>query len=175
MQTATAAISLAIAWGTIFGAQFSDPAAPSAPIPAQSARVPALADRIPEKPSLTPSLTIPVAPMGFSPPGALYLCQRNSLVSLDFLDENRLLFTFRVPGLLHRDTDFDEVERQIRAVVVALPSGHVESEALWTVHDRSRYLWMLKDGHFLFRDRSELKLGDATLEIKPYLRFPAPS
>jgi hypothetical protein len=37
-----------------------------------------------------------------------------------------------------------------------------------------RYLWMLKDGHFLLRDRDALKQGDATLELKPVLRFPGP-
>jgi hypothetical protein len=71
----------------------------------------------------------------------------------------------------------DEVwrdERQIRAVVLAVQSGAVAAEALWTVHDRMRYLWMLKDGHFLLRDRDGLKQGDATLELHPLLRFPGP-
>jgi len=62
--------------------------------------------------------------------------QRFSFVSLDFLDEDRLLFTFRVPGLIHRDAGEGE-ERQIRAVVLELPAGAVEAEALWTVHDAS--------------------------------------
>ena len=135
-----------------------------------------LPDRLPEKPTLPPAFTIPVDPLGFSAPGAIYLGQRNSLASLDFLDENRLLFTFRVPGLMRReagDSAWGD-ERQIRAVVLALPAGTVESEALWTVHDRSRYLWALKDGHFLLRDRDSLEQGDATLELKPFLRFPGP-
>jgi hypothetical protein len=135
-----------------------------------------LPDRLPDKPSLPPVFTVPVEPLGFSAPGPIYLGARNSLVSLDFLDENRLLFTFRVPGLMHRDPDDREgnEERQIRAVVVALPEGKVESEALWTVHDRLRYLWMLKDGHFLLRDRDGLEEGDAKLELKPLLQFPGP-
>jgi len=132
----------------------------------------------PDKASLPSSWAIPAEPLGFSPPGPLYLGERNSLVSLDFIDENRLLFTFRVPGLIHRDLKAGESgesdERQIRAVVVALPAGAIEAEALWTVHDRARYLWMLKDGHFLVRDRNELEQGDAHLELKPLLRFPGP-
>jgi hypothetical protein len=135
-----------------------------------------LSDRLPDKPSLPPAFSIPVGPLGFSPPGPNYLGQRNSLVSLDFLDENRLLFTFRVPGLMRREgengTGGDE--RQIRAVVLALPAGTLEVEALWTVHDRVRYLWALKDGHFLLRDRDGLAQGDATLEVKPFLQFPGP-
>ena len=108
-----------------------------------------------DKPSQPPAFTVPVEPLGFSAPGPFYLGQHNGLVSLDFLDENRLLFTFRVPGLLRREA-VDENKRQIRALVLTLPAGTVEAEALWTVHDRARYLWMLKDGHFLLRDRDNL-------------------
>jgi hypothetical protein len=135
-----------------------------------------LPDRLPDKPSLPPAFSIPVGPLGFSAPGPLYLGTRNSLVSLDFLDEDRLLFTFRVPGLMRREAEHsaDAEERQIRAVVLALPAGTVESEALWTMHDRLRYLWALKDGHFLLRDRNGLAQGDATLELKPLLQFPGP-
>lgn len=149
---------------------------PDAPQPTRGVRPNLLPDRLPDKPSLAPVFSIPVEPLGFSAPGALYLGQRNSLVSLDFLDENRLLFTFRVPGLIRREggEESGNEERQIRAVVLALPSGAVGAEALWTVHDRARYLWMLKDGHFLLRDRDNLERGDATLELKPFLRFPGP-
>jgi hypothetical protein len=142
----------------------------------QKAKERALTGRLPDKPSLPPAFTIQVGPLGFTAPGAIYLGQRNSLSSLDFLDENRLLFTFRVPGLIHRESfDSDETdERQIRAVVLVLPAGTIEAEALWSVHDRSRYLWMLKDGHFLLRDRDGISLGDAALELKPFLRFPGP-
>jgi hypothetical protein len=132
-----------------------------------------LPSRLPNKPSQPPAFTIPVQQLGFSAPGPLYLGQRNSLVSLDFLDENRLLFTFRVPGLIHREAGGED-ERQIRAMVLSLPSGAVQAEALWTVHDRSRYLWMLADGSFLLRDRNDLELGNASLELKPFLRFPGP-
>jgi hypothetical protein len=135
-----------------------------------------LPDRLPDKPSLPPVFTIPVEPLGFSPPGPIYMGQRNSLASLDFFDENRLLFTFRVPGLMHREPGDHEwkEERQIRALVLALPTGNVSAEGLWTVHDRARYLWMLKDGHFLLRDRDGLEQGDATLGLKPLLHFPGP-
>jgi hypothetical protein len=132
-------------------------------------------ERLPEKPSIPPTFTIPVEPLGFSAPGPIYLDQRWSFVSLDFLDENRLLFTFRVPGLMHREESVEGTEaRQIRAVVLALPEGTVTAEALWTVHDRVRYLWMLKDGHFLLRDRDAILQGNAALDLKPLLHFPGP-
>ncbi len=132
----------------------------------------------PANPTLPPTAKIPVESLGFSPPGPLYLGQRNSLVSLDFIGENELLFSFRVPGLIHRQLKAGESdtsdERQIRAVVLRLPEGTIEAEGLWTLHDRGPYLWMLKDGHFLLRDRENLQLGDAHLDLKPLLQFPGP-
>src|ERR1039458_636755 len=94
----------------------------------------------PADPSVAPAFSIPAEPLGFTAPGPLYLGQRNSLVSLDFLDEDRLLFTFRVPGLIHRrNLESDEGDvRQIRAVVLTLPSGAIQSEAGWAVHDRTQ-------------------------------------
>jgi hypothetical protein len=133
-------------------------------------------EAFPEKPSIPPAFQIPVESLGFSSPSANYLGMRVSMASLDFLDEDRLLFTFRVPGLMHREAgdSWSSEERQIRAVVVGLPSGVIQAEALWPLHDRLRYLWMLKDGHFLVRDRDGLLEGTATLELKPYLHFPGP-
>lgn len=131
-------------------------------------------DSLPSKPSVPPAFSIPAEPLGFSPPGSIYLGQRNALASLDFLDENRLLFTFRVPGLIRREPGERGEERQIKAVVLSLPLGDVEAEAIWPVHDRTRYLWMLNDGHFLLRDRDGLQLGDSALQMKPYLHFPGP-
>lgn len=124
--------------------------------------------------SQPPAFSIPVEPLGFTAPAAFYLGQRDALVSLDFLDENRLLFTFRAPGLIHRTGPSKDGERQIRALVLALPAGSIQSEALWTLHGTDRYLWGLHDGHFLLRDGDTLKEGNAALELKPLLQFPGP-
>jgi len=157
--------------------------APTAPEPNGTAAAPQAAppvkerfliDRFPSQPSLPPSFTIPIGPLGFSVPGPIYLGARNTMASLDFLDENRLLFTFHIPGLLHRDlADSNESdERRIRAVVLTLPQGAVEAEATWTLHDRVRYLWPLLNGRFLLRDRNHLLEGGASLALKPFLDFP---
>lgn len=133
-------------------------------------------DRLPERPSVSPSFSIPVDTLGFAPPGPIYLGQRFSLASLDFLTEDRLLFTFRVPGLIHRAAhgSDDDAEHYVRALVLALPAGSVEAESVWMLHDRDRYVWALDDGRFLLRDRDEIKVGDEALDLKPYLRFPGP-
>ena len=133
----------------------------------------------PVRATIQPASTIPIEPLGFSAPAPFYLGTRNSLVSLDFLDEDRVLFTFRVPGLIHRDHSNPDAsdstqERKVRALVLHLPDGAIQAEALWTLHDRRRYLWMLDNGRFLLRDREELKVGDASLQLKPFLRFPGP-
>ena len=170
----------------VFSAQQAQDSVPLAPDPSLAAQSPEhqtrkskerpLPGRMPDKPSLPPTYSIPVGALGFSAPGPHYLGARNSLASLDFLDENRLLFTFRVPGLMRREAgdSAGSDERKIRAEVLTLPLGTVEAEALWTVHDRVRYLWMLKDGHFLLRDRDGLAQSDATLVLKPLLQFPGP-
>jgi hypothetical protein len=135
-----------------------------------------LGDRLPEKPTIAPAFTIPVATLGFTAPVPRSFGLEISLASLDFLGDDHLLFTFRVPGLIRRESARNEREdeRQIQAVVVEVKTGRVEAEALWTVHDHARYLWMLNDGHFLLRDRDGLEQGDSSLVLKPLLQFPGP-
>jgi hypothetical protein len=135
---------------------------------------PDIFDSYPAAPSLPPAFTIPVGPLGFSSPGVFYLLRRRSLVSLDFLDENHLLFTFQTAGLMGRDAANEEgaKERKIRAVVLSLPDGNVEGEAEWLVPDQSRYLWMLKNGNFLLHDTDGLEQGDRSLKTTPFLNLP---
>ena len=168
------AAALGLATAVASAQRGSDPESHAAP----PVKARFLSNHFPEQPSLAPIASIPVVPLGFTAPSSNYLGARNTFVSLDFIDEDRLLFTFRVPGLIHRDlkTGEESSEREIRAVVLKLPQGtgeaRIEAEALWTVHDRIRYLWPLKDGHFLLRDRDNLLQGDATLALKPFLDFP---
>src|SRR5208282_3569798 len=58
-----------------------------------------LVEQYPQGPTQPPAFRIPFRPLGFSPPGPFYLLRRQSLVSLDFLDENHLLFSFQVQQL----------------------------------------------------------------------------
>jgi hypothetical protein len=118
--------------------------------------------------------SISAAPLGYGPPGPTYLGRNQNLVTLGFLDENHLLFSFRAPGLLAREGDANQAtaERQMRAVVLTLPDGKVESETVWTLQDRGPYLWFPRDGQFLLRDREGLETGDATLQTKPLAPLP---
>ncbi len=149
------------------------------PLPSDSLPPSKIVDLYPQNPSLPPTFTIPVAPLGFSLPGEHYLLRNQSLVSLDFIDEDRLLFTFRVSGLIERDAADNSKDKQqhIQALVLSLPSGKVESRAQWIVPDRARYLWMLNDGHFLVRTPEGLDIAGLSedgkdLQTKPYLHLP---
>ena len=143
---------------------------------ASAARHKPAADPPPARSSQPPAATILTGPLGFAPPGEIYLGMHYALVSLDFLDEDRLLFTFRIPGLFRRDPsgNADETERHIRAVVLHIPDGAIQAEAIWTLHDYGRYLCMLDAGQFAVRDRDTLSLGDASLQLTPWLHFPGP-
>jgi hypothetical protein len=155
-----------------YGAQM--PPLPSEQFPQRKTPDRKTVDQYPLSPSLPPAFTISVGPLGFSVPGENYLLRRQSLVSIDFIDEDRILFTFHVSGLMERDAD-DKREgqkQQIRALVVTLPSGEIESQGAWIVPDRSRYVWMLNDGHFLLRVPDGLDEGDAQLKMTSYLRLP---
>jgi hypothetical protein len=128
-------------------------------------------DLIPPVPTFPPALSIPLAPLGYGPPGPTYLGRHRTLFSLDFLDENRLLVSFRAPNLMHRESgeNNDSEIRQMRALVLSLPEGKVEAQTLWTVPGPDRYVWNLKNGSYLLRDHDGLALGNINLETKPFL------
>jgi hypothetical protein len=119
-----------------------------------------------------PDLRIPVEPLGYMAPSSFYLTSRLSSTSLDFIDKDHLLFTFRLPGLMKRlpDDPPDDEDQMIRANILELPSGNVTAKTDWRMHDRSRYLWRLGEGRFLIRQRSSLFLTDTSLELRPYIQ-----
>ena len=123
-----------------------------------------------------PAVRISTATLGYYPLSSFYLMGRTSSVSLDFIDDDHLLFTFRVPGLLKRmpECKSDDEDQVIRAMVLHLPDGAIERSADWRMHDRGRYLWALRNGQFLVRQRDTLLLTDLKLQLKPFLQSPTP-
>jgi hypothetical protein len=123
-----------------------------------------------------PAARIEVASLGFVAPSRAYLSFRYSTTTLDFLDNDSLLFTFRDAGLIRRlpgDPSGDE-DQVIRAMVLDIKTGKPVEETQWRMHDRQRYLWALRDGRFVVRQRNSLFLTDRRLELRPYLQFDAP-
>jgi hypothetical protein len=180
-----AAVFLVVALAASAAALAQDPLAP-APNPPHAASASKHGKHPPPElppPPPQPNIVIPVTPLGFAPPAPFYLGDRVAQVSLNFLDEDNLLFTFRVPGLIAREhlppnqavpEGGSRPERHVRAVVLSLPSGKVTAEALWRLHDYGQFLWVLNDRRFLLRDWNTVQIGDSALHLTPFLRFPGP-
>ena len=128
-------------------------------------------DQTPEPPK--PSVRIPVGPLGFLAPNAHYLQMRLAWSTLDFIDDNHLLFTFHVNQLLHRSPDDagHGSGQVVRADVLDIASGKLMRTAAWRMYDRGPYLWGLRGGQFLVRRANALYLTDSSLNLRPYLVF----
>jgi hypothetical protein len=113
-----------------------------------------------------------VEPLGYRPPGKLYLLARYSSSSLDFLDSTHVLLTFRKPRLLSRQEATSGLDQVIEADVLELPSGKVVAEDQWLLHDRARYLWRLADNKILLRIGSDLYQADSELHLKRLYESP---
>jgi hypothetical protein len=68
----------------------------------------------------------------------------------------------------------DDQDQVIRAMVLDIKGGKAVEETQWRMHDRQRYLWPLRDGLFMVRQRNSLFLTDKRLELRPYLQFDSP-
>jgi hypothetical protein len=131
-------------------------------------------DKQPRPPE--PEERIPVGPLGYRPPGPLYMLSGKAFASLDFIDAHHLVFTFHQPRLMRREANpgrFDN-DQVIQALTLDLPDGTVQASAEWRMHDRSRYLWPLGAGRFLVRQRNTFSLTDASLKLHPYIDVATP-
>ncbi len=120
-----------------------------------------------------PAERISMESLGYLAPSPAYLSYRYALSTLDFIDNDHLLFTFHVNRLMPRipGDPSDDDDQMIHATVVEIKSGKVTQRADWRMHDRQQYLWPLNDGRFLVRQRNSLFLTDDHLELRPYLAF----
>jgi hypothetical protein len=127
-------------------------------------------------PAGQPEERIPVGPLGYRPPGSLYMLSGRAFSSLDFIDAHHLLFTFHQPRLMRREPNPDRLDDDqiIQAVVLSLPGGTVQASSEWRMHDRWRYLWALGGGKFLVRQKNSYSLTDASLKLHSYIDVPTP-
>jgi hypothetical protein len=129
-----------------------------------------------EKPAspaeLKPSLRIPVAPLGYLPPGAFYITYRLSSAAMGFFDDDHLLFTFQVTGLIKRLPGDQGEDQEIRAIVLDARTGQVLKQTQWRLRDRGPYLWPFVDGQFLLRIENTLYRLGPSLQLTPWLQTP---
>jgi hypothetical protein len=130
----------------------------------------------PPPPAAGPEERIPVGPLGYRPPGSLYMLSGRAFSSLDFIDAHHLLFTFHQPRLMRREPNADRFDDDqiIQAVILSVPGGTVQASSEWRMHDRWRYLWPLGGGKFLVRQKNSYSLTDASLKLHPYIDVPTP-
>jgi hypothetical protein len=129
-----------------------------------------------DQPAAGPEERILVGPLGYRPPGPLYMLSGRAFSSLDFIDAHHLLFTFHQPRLMRREQNPDRFDDDqiIQAVVLSLPGGTVLASSEWRMHDRWRYLWPLGGGRFLVRQKNSYSLTDASLKLHAYIEVPTP-
>jgi len=105
-----------------------------------------------------PPLRIPLDSLGFQPQSTQFLLAGSSMLTVNYVDNRHLLFTFGVHRLMERianDPPGDE-DRMVEAVLVELPSGRVLARTDWRLHDSAQYLWGLGHGRFLLRVHDSL-------------------
>jgi hypothetical protein len=107
-------------------------------------------------------LTIPAEALGYQPISPLFAAQGGTELTLHFVDETHLLFTFGVRTLMPRlaDATPEDQDRNVVAVLLELPSGKVLARTEWRTRDHDKFLWPLGHGRFLLRVRSRLSLLD---------------
>ncbi|GGG78061.1 hypothetical protein [Edaphobacter dinghuensis] len=105
-----------------------------------------------------PAVRIPLDSLGFEPQSPQFLAAGSSMLTVNYVDSNHLLFTFGVHRLMERipNDPPDDEDRTVEAVLVELPSGHVLARTDWRLHDNGQYLWSLGHGRFLLRTHDTL-------------------
>jgi VWFA-related protein len=97
-------------------------------------------------------------------------------LTLDFVDDDHVLFTFNPKKLFtrHADCPPDHNDRLIDAVVFEISTGKVVRQTEWYAHDRLQYLWPLGSGRFLLRRSNDLYEIDSLLQEKLVFSSPTP-
>jgi hypothetical protein len=105
-----------------------------------------------------PPLRIPLENFGFQPLSPQFLLNGSSMLTLHYVDDKHLLFTFVAHRLIPRlpDEPEDDQDRVVDAILIEIPTGKILARTSWHLHDHAQYLWNLGHGHFLLRIRQTL-------------------
>jgi VWFA-related protein len=128
----------------------------------------------PQSEAYVPVTRLDLAVVGYQELSAMARRSGAANLSLDFLDNDHVLFTFNPKKLFERLPDCPPThnDRLVHAAVFEVSSGKVLYERDWYLHDSRRYLWSLGSGRVLLRRLNSLYAVDAELHEKLLLTSP---
>lgn len=117
-----------------------------------------------------PDLQILLDGFGYLTPAQDYRMLGYSMMSVSFVDNEHLLFTFNARKLMRRvpNDPPDDNDQVITALLLELPTGKVLARTDWRMHDHAQYLWSVGHGRFLLRQGRHLGLLDPLAELKKH-------
>ena len=123
---------------------------------------------------MLPARNLDLAKLGYQGLSAENRLMTTTNVTVNFVDNEHLLFTFNPKKLFQRNPECppSHKDRIVQAQVIELATGKVTHESSWYLHDERRYLWPLGDGHFLLRKLDSLYDLDADLHERLLLQSP---
>ena len=123
-----------------------------------------------------PTREIDLAKLGYQGLSAESRLMTTANVTINFVDDTHVLFTFNPKKLFQRDPACppSHKDRIIQAQVIDVGTGKVVRQASWYLHDERRYLWSLGDGKFLLRKLDSLYVLDQDLHESLLMASPKP-
>ncbi len=126
-----------------------------------------------------PEIRLPLADLGYPGISPAFLSTGGSMLTVHFADNDHLLVTYSLRGLIPRmadDRPGDE-DRMVAAQLIDLSSHKVVAHTEWRLHDHGRYLWNLGNGRFLLRVQDSLSTFAPATNLgtkDPFLRTSFP-
>jgi VWFA-related protein len=121
-----------------------------------------------------PASQINLSSIGYQGLAGMARMASQSNISLDFVDDDHVLFTFDPKKLFTRlpECPPSHDDRLVHAVIFQVSSGKAVKTANWYLHDHKRYVWPLGSGQFLLRRLNSLYIVDSNLKEKLLMTSP---
>ncbi len=127
-----------------------------------------------DDPPAKPAFDIDLSSVGYQGLAGMARLASQANISLDFVDDDHVLFTFDPKKLFTRlpDCPPSHDDRLVHAIVFQVSTGKAVNRADWYLHDNRRYLWPLGSGQFLLRRLNSLYIVDSNLKEKLLMTSP---
>ncbi len=124
----------------------------------------------------TPSKSIGIRELGYSPRPQRELLDLNDDVALAWLGPQQLLVAFNPHTLVERDGQLSPgaAVRRIHAVVLDVATSKVLSSADWFLPDAGEFLWQLSGGRVLVHVGNELRIYGEGMQIERQIPLDGP-